>query len=138
LKPTDKRCKHCKKYKPATFDFFFRKKSAKDGYATDCKVCHVAKNKANPSFVTQQRKSWLKTKYGITLEDYDRMYKKQEGLCGCCGEPNKETYLCVDHCHSTKEVRGLLCRMCNKSIGSLGDTVEGLQKAIDYLEKHTH
>jgi hypothetical protein len=136
LKLTNKLCKECGETKPATTLFFFKKTAAKDGIATYCKLCHVAKMRANPNHHKNQRASSLRNSYGITPEDYERMYEEQEGRCGCCGEPSKETYLCVDHCHSTKEVRGLLCRMCNKSIGGLGDTVEGLQKAIDYLNTH--
>tara|TARA_R100000742_G_C4257386_1_gene75248 strand:+ start:391 stop:546 length:156 start_codon:yes stop_codon:yes gene_type:complete len=30
--------------------------------------------------------------------------------------------------------RGWLCSNCNTGIGKLGDNIEGVQKAVDYLE----
>jgi hypothetical protein len=42
---------------------------------------------------------------------------------------------CVDHCHETKKVRGLLCSPCNRAIGQLGDTVQGVQRALTYLQR---
>jgi len=41
----------------------------------------------------------------------------------------------LDHCHDTDVFRGWLCHRCNVGIGFLGDTLEGLNKAIAYLEK---
>ena len=71
-------------------------------------------------------------KYGLTIEDYDALFDKQKGLCGCCGKPDK-TKLCVDHDHVSGVVRGLLCRLCNRAIGQLGDNVEGVTNALRYL-----
>jgi hypothetical protein len=34
-------------------------------------------------------------------------------------------------------VRGLLCSACNTGIGLLGDNVEGLQRAMNYLNSST-
>ncbi len=53
--------------------------------------------------------------------------------CECCG---KETKLQLDHCHNTQNFRGWICVNCNTGIGKLGDSIEGLQKAIDYLNGH--
>lgn len=39
----------------------------------------------------------------------------------------------VDHDHVTDTVRGLLCRTCNLGLGMLGDSIEKLQLAMDYL-----
>ena len=41
----------------------------------------------------------------------------------------------MDHCHKTKKFRGWLCNQCNFSIGGLGDDVEGVIKALNYLCK---
>ena len=53
--------------------------------------------------------------------------------CDCCGKTDEK--LCWDHCHVTKKHRGWLCDNCNTGIGKLGDNLEGVQRAVDYLEE---
>jgi hypothetical protein len=53
--------------------------------------------------------------------------------CDLCGRT--KTKLFFDHCHKTKKFRGWLCNTCNAGIGKLGDNVEGLEKAINYLKR---
>jgi hypothetical protein len=62
------------------------------------------------------------------------MTKAQGGLCACC---KQERTLVVDHIHGTSHVRGLLCHACNTGIGKLGDDIEGVQRALDYLMRTT-
>jgi hypothetical protein len=45
--------------------------------------------------------------------------------------------LVVDHCHSSGEVRGLLCHNCNRALGLLKDSVDSLMRAARYLEGAT-
>jgi len=55
-------------------------------------------------------------------------------FCECCGRlPNAGKRLCIDHSHDTNKFRGWLCNNCNGGIGMLGDTLEGVQNAINYL-----
>lgn len=78
----------------------------------------------------------LKAKYGITLEDYERMLESQNGVCAICrtlGSQPRRQFLCVDHCHETKKVRGLLCSDCNSMLGYARDQVIILEAAIAYL-----
>ena len=54
--------------------------------------------------------------YGITIEDYDRMYEEQGGRCAICrtDQPGGAgERFSVDHDHETGKVRGLLCNNCN-------------------------
>ncbi len=76
-------------------------------------------------------------KFGITLEDYQRLFEKQGGVCAICKQPETEARrtLAVDHCHNSNIVRGLLCGKCNKGIGLLRDDVEILKSAIEYLTR---
>ena len=82
------------------------------------------------------RKHNLKSKYGITPEDYDRMLAEQGGRCKVCmtDEPGSRGIFVVDHCHETGKNRGLLCSKCNTAIGQLGDDVTMLERAIMYLK----
>ena len=75
----------------------------------------------------------LRTNFGITLEDYSKMHKEQNGMCAICGSKDDKQALSVDHCHTTGKIRGLLCNQCNRGLGMLGDTVERLRLAVDYL-----
>lgn len=73
--------------------------------------------------------------YGITLEQYNELLAKQKGICAICKEPSPNgKRLCVDHCHKTGKVRGLLCDICNKGVGHFRDNSEYLRAAINYLK----
>jgi DNA anti-recombination protein RmuC len=80
----------------------------------------------------------LKRVFGITLKQYRQMFKDQDGCCAICGiSHNKlKVKLHVDHDHTTGKIRGLLCSICNISLGGFRDSPEILQKAIEYLIKH--
>lgn len=60
--------------------------------------------------------------------------------CEACGAAGP---VVVDHDHDCcpgdrscgKCVRGYICRKCNSGIGLLGDTAEGVEKALKYLQK---
>lgn len=81
------------------------------------------------------RRAKLKKKYGISTEQYDEMLRRQQGVCAVCGEVNPDgRRLAVDHEHETGQVRGLLCTMCNRGIGSMRDDPERLRAAAAYLE----
>lgn len=76
----------------------------------------------------------LKSKFGITLDDYDAMLVAQGGGCQICGAPPAgDKRLAVDHCHETGRVRGLLCTPCNQALGLMRDDPNRLQRAIAYL-----
>ena len=74
-------------------------------------------------------------KYGLNIEDFDRMRAQQQNKCAIC----KETFgdgprdIGVDHCHSTSRVRGLLCVKCNAGLGQFRDNTEFLLAAVAYL-----
>jgi len=82
----------------------------------------------------------LKSKFDISLEDYEQLLKEQNNCCAIC-EKNQETFskaLAVDHCHTTGKVRGLLCHLCNTALGLFKDDTLLLSKAVVYLEIHGH
>lgn len=77
------------------------------------------------------------SRYNISPEEYDRLLASQGGGCACCGaaENKNGKRLFVDHCHESGAVRGILCHRCNSGIGSLGDDVKGLRRALAYLAR---
>jgi len=66
----------------------------------------------------------------MTAAEFEALVTMQDGRCAIC---KCELPLDIDHDHDTDEVRGLLCRDCNRGIKLLGDTVEGIRVALDYL-----
>ena len=125
------KCNQCKTLKLSP-EFF-----PSDHYT--CKECHRLQSrnwkKANPLKV---RNSKLKWRYGITTDEFDELYLKQNGVCPICkrhqSELNKR--LRVDHIKDTFTVRGLLCDNCNTAIGLLHENKEHFMNAIKYLEAH--
>ena len=88
-----------------------------------------------------RRRRWkLIRQHGITPEERDVMIAERDGRCDICGERPvsplpTQNQLHVDHDHNTGKIRGLLCSRCNRAIGALGDSVEGLLRAITYLKQ---
>lgn len=83
------------------------------------------------------RDSTMMYRYGITTTDRDNMIAEQKGCCAICLTPfeqSKRGVACVDHCHTTGEVRGMLCDACNKLLGHARDNITILRNAIRYLE----
>lgn len=92
---------------------------------------------------TYDREHRYKTKYGISLTDYEEMLKLQNHRCAICDKHESQSQqgvvrqLAVDHCHGTKAVRKLLCNNCNAILGHAGDSGEILAKCILYLAEHS-
>lgn len=88
----------------------------------------------------ERRNSALISKFGITLGEYDEMYRKQAGLCGICRQPESALIrgivvaLAVDHCHATGKIRGLLCSNCNNGLGRFSDNPTSLRSAAEWVE----
>lgn len=118
-----KECTQCGESK--VLSDFYRMKSAPDGHMYECKVCNNKRNK----------KSALKYHFGISINDYNALFEKQEGCCAICGTHQSELSeaLHVDHDHDNGWVRGLLCKTCNIGLGHFKDNPELLDKAAEYL-----
>ena len=80
-------------------------------------------------------------KFGLTEEQHGQMLLAQNGRCAICGQEEtahrkgRVRNLCIAHCHTTSQVRGLLCSACNTSIGKMQDNPTRLRDAADYIEK---
>ena len=98
------------------------------------KILEVQKKWNNKNF--ERRKNViLKNVYGITLEDYNKMFEAQEGKCAICQRHQNELTksLGVDHDHKTGQIRSLLCITCNTDLASVENRLEEM---IKYLNKH--
>ena len=82
----------------------------------------------------------------MTLFAFMSLYNDQKGECKICGTALATKGIdlrqgakrlsnepCVDHCHATGKVRGLLCFHCNTALGHVFDSPEILNKMIGYL-----
>lgn len=144
-------------------DSFGKDKWRPDGLTTACKKCRnsasVSYRKKNPDIVKKindakreyrkeyyrtpewqekLRRSHLKSKFGLTQEDYERMLRDQNGVCLICKQyrtQSNKNYLHIDHCHDSGKIRGLLCYYCNAGLGWFQDNTEYLNGAIQYLEE---
>lgn len=98
----------------------------------------VEKYKKDRNHEKVREAAWRR-RYGITRQDYLEMLESQEGKCAICGTTEigrkNHTHFHVDHNHTTKKVRGLLCDLCNRGLGYFKDTASILRKAANYLEE---
>ena len=111
--------------------------------------CHRRWRAANPRYVLERDRNWraanpeklrlkvLKTnlrRYGLTPDDFEARVTAQGGVCAICLKPpkGKRDRLCVDHCHDTGRVRGLLCHGCNASLGMLREDPDTIQRLLAY------
>jgi hypothetical protein len=83
----------------------------------------------------QTRAHTLKSRFGITLIEYDALAAKQGNKCALCEKPQADLNrpLSVDHCHTTGMIRGLLCRRCNCGVGLWDKNPVLLDEATMYL-----
>jgi hypothetical protein len=128
-------CFACKEEKPIS-EYY---KSNTRYYQRECKACNKLRKAAwhkTDAGKLSSTNTKLKTRFGITLEDYNKMLEDQRGLCLICEESLSYNghKLSVDHCHTTGKIRGLLCKACNFGLGHFKDNSELLVKAIKYLE----
>lgn len=109
-----------------------------------CKKCYVKKQQEKYC-PEKKRDENLRRCYGISLDQYNQMLVEQKGVCKICGtddpggrQSGRGTVdnFYVDHCHTTKKVRGLLCNTCNRAMGYIGENVNTLEQMIKYLNNH--
>jgi hypothetical protein len=117
--------------KSGNLELFVTSKESKYGRRNLCWSCMIIRNEKHPKTKDWKTDHQTKKRYGIDAETYKR-FMNTSSCCQICGSTRE---LCYDHCHSTMKFRGVLCRQCNRSIGQLGDSSVGLQKALDYLLK---
>mgnify|MGYP001604194699 CR=1 FL=1 len=146
IKPIQKEAKICKRCGKRKSRYCFEA-TAHGGSRAYCRECYGAHRwemracKRRPRKVPDQdakyrknRKNNLRGAYGITVEDYENMYRAQEGKCGICVQ--EHGVLCVDHNHLTANIRGLVCHACNLFLGRLEKQPWLIVSVQAYLTKY--
>lgn len=109
-----KTCIVCGDFKP--YEMFDKHTGHKDNHDGRCKSC--------------------KREQVNLRNDLRKTAPEKPTTCECCEKEYPSRLIVLDHCHDSKEFRGWICHYCNAGIGQLGDTVEGLERAIRYLKKN--
>ena len=126
-------CSKCGAIKPLNENYFSKNQSTNTGgnkyFRPECKVCSKSESKGKNIAV----KRFMESKGLKTKEEYKQSRPLLGTACDNCGRTDKR--LVFDHCHTTYAHRGWLCDNCNRSIGMLGDTIYGLERALKYLKK---
>lgn len=145
---TEKACSRCKQILPATE--FYPHRRMKSGLQSHCRTCSREWHRERPEYIRQKNaeykaknpdyaRDWSrKARFGLTPAQINVMRESQGGLCAGCLRALTRANECVDHCHLTGKVRGLLCDPCNMSLGRLGDSPETLRRLAAYLEAEAY
>ena len=111
-------CTRCKVEKPATSKFFPPHNKKKNGLDSWCRECRS-------TYRSETRRGAYRN--SITDEALKSLLEKPE--CFICGQFGDQ----VDHCHTTGQVRGILCINCNTGLGKFKDDPMLLEFARMYL-----
>ena len=157
----EKWCYGCKAIRPNVV--FTKNSASKDGLSSECRPCkkiraknyytkniEKIKDKAKTAAARLRARAYtrtpkarrtifnghLKRKFGITADQYEGMFRRQNGACAICRGINLNgKRLCVDHDHRTGIVRALLCDVCNTTLGKVGESIEILTALSEYIER---
>lgn len=144
-------CPKCQTEK--TFADYPKNKRTKHGIGSYCSACTVAEiqayrdtpggkqahraasNKWREANIERHKDNNAKRAYGLAHGTYDTMFAAQGGKCAICdtSDLGRTGRFSIDHCHSSGQVRGLLCDRCNRGIGHFDDSPDKLLRAIAYL-----
>lgn len=134
-----KTCTKCYESKP--IENFHNDRTRPDGKFPYCKPCKNEHQRGYKGRDPQKSRKNRTRLHGMTPADYDAMLEAQAGTCAICRQGETATTrwgtprsLAIDHCHTVKVVRGLLCYRCNLALGYMADDPGRLGAAADYLE----
>ena len=137
----EQQCSKCERWK--SIKLFYKDNHLKNGISSQCMDCHSLKRKK------QRETGYIKhyhmyRHYGLTKEKYEEMLKEQKGCCLLCNRTKSEVFsrntnLVVDHCHTTGQVRALLCSRCNIIVGMIEKQYDGnFMPLMNFLIKHSY
>lgn len=143
----NKMCSRCNTLKsPADF---YKNRKGKGGLTSYCRSCQSQVNAEMRASLSPEEKAKrdkylrdfvIKRKYNLTPEQWESLFDEQGRACAICKttECRTQNGWNVDHCHSTGEVRGILCQHCNQLLGMAQDKTQILIDATFYLLKYQH
>jgi hypothetical protein len=116
------------------------------GTCVDCQqIANAAWAQRNPGEGLKRSRAWQKRHPERARANSLRSWRKNAGIpeatrpcpqhCECCGTPLVKGKVHLDHDHVTGKFRGWLCNSCNLGIGALGDSIDGVKKALAYLRR---
>lgn len=130
-------CSSCNARKDNVEFSWYANRFTKDGYRlrvnTYCDTCSTRISKELANVKKTILKNHPRPAYGekcaiCTKPVYKNKASVPDGVDGTWG------WQC-DHDHDTGEFRGWLCKKCNTGMGALGDNLESLLRAVQYLAK---
>ena len=102
---------------------------------TDKDVVEKAANLLKVSINSKAETSEKKTIYSFTLSRRDDVEKTLIQILPHMGSRrSKKINKCIDHCHITNKVRGVLCNNCNTALGLVKDNRQTLLNMLQYLD----
>jgi hypothetical protein len=138
-------CNICNQTKPLSEFYQTIRNGEPYGYHGKCKSCYVKKQQEKYDPI-KKRDENLKRVYGIGIQEYNTLLEQQNHRCAICesidpkgrksGRGGGVDVFYVDHDHKTGKVRGLLCNICNRTMGYIGENSGILEEMIKYLQKH--
>ena len=109
------------------------KKTAKPSF--QCIWCKKTCNRKNTSKYCSRnclKEASRCSNYDLSRPEFIELKQASNDICEIC---NERPATCIDHCHDTGKVRGLVCNKCNSGLGLLGDNLDSLMAAVNYLKK---
>jgi hypothetical protein len=146
MKELERKCRDCGLIKSIA-EYYRTTYKKKECYHTNCKSCYIKRNQERYDPI-KQRDNNLKRLYGkqFGIDEYNKLLEKQDFKCAICktteikgrktGRGGQIEVFYVDHDHKTGKVRGLLCNICNRTMGYVGENSGVLEEMIKYLQKH--
>lgn len=101
--------------------------------SNNCVQCSFQKSKERSEYAKWLR---IKKEYGLSKEQFEEMQISQNNQCTICSSELTSKNTHIDHCHTSKKIRSLLCSRCNQAIGLLDEDELRLKKAMEYIRKH--
>jgi len=118
------KCTKCEYEKPATAVYFPLHNKKRNGFDSWCRTCRAS-----------YRNGINRGKFRSVISDSDLAdLKASVKECVICGA---EEPLVVDHCHTTGQIRGMLCNHCNRGLGHFRDDPMLLEFASQYIYAST-